>query len=73
MTKNRGKIVEVTQESETGRNKLFINTKTNEKMSRPQFVREIELGNYPDYHIRKIDGIKTPVSNPDSREGNNLG
>jgi hypothetical protein len=42
-------------------------------MTRPQFVREIEKGEYPDYHIRKIDGIKIPCSNPDKSENNNLG
>ena len=73
MAKNRGKIVEVIQESESGRNQMFRNTKTNEEMSRPQFVREIQHGNYSSYHIRELDGIKTPASNPDSRKGNNLG
>ncbi len=42
-------------------------------MTRPQFVRAIEAGNYPNYHIREIDGIKTPASNPDQSERNNLG
>ena len=73
MAKNRGKIVEVIQESETGFNQVFRNTKTNEEMSRSQFVGEIQQGNYPSYHIRELFGKKTPVSNPDSRKGNNLG
>jgi hypothetical protein len=42
-------------------------------MSRTQFVKEIEKGNYSDYHVRKINGVKTPASNPDGKTGNNLG
>ena len=42
-------------------------------MTRPQFVKEIEKGNYPDYHVRKVEGLKTPVSNPNRSEGDNLG
>jgi hypothetical protein len=68
-----GKTVRVTSESESGRNTNFADIKTGENMTRSQFVREIEKGGYPDYHIRKIDGIKTPCSNPDKSENNNLG
>jgi hypothetical protein len=41
-------------------------------MTRPEFVRQIESGNYDNYHVRKINGVKTPVSNPDNSEKNNL-
>jgi hypothetical protein len=41
-------------------------------MSRSQFVKKIENGNYPNYHVRNIGGVKTPVSNPDGKSGNNL-
>ncbi len=41
-------------------------------MTRAQFVRQIEQGNYANYHVRKINDVKTPVSNPDDSEGNNL-
>lgn len=41
-------------------------------MSRSQFVQKIKQGNYPNYHIRKVNGIDTPVSNPDKSENNNL-
>jgi len=41
-------------------------------MTRPQFVKEIKNGNYPNYHIRTINGVKTPVSNPDKIVNNNL-
>ena len=42
-------------------------------MSRAQFVKEIEAGNYAQYHVRKVNGLKTPASNPDKSKGNNLG
>ena len=66
------KRVTVTQESDTGRNQRFHDNATNADMTRAGFVREIERGNYNDYHVRKINGIKTPVSNPDGKTGNNL-
>ena len=69
---SKGKKVVVTQESGTGRNEKFKDTSTGRNMTRPDFVRQIEQGNYPAYHIRKIDGVKTPASNPDKSERNNL-
>jgi len=42
-------------------------------MTRSQFVTKIENNKYNDYHIRTINGIKTPCSNPDKSERNNLG
>ncbi|SER07224.1 hypothetical protein SAMN05421690_100766 [Nitrosomonas sp. Nm51] len=42
-------------------------------MTRTKFVKEIEHGNYQNYHVRNINGVKTPVSNPDGRDKNNLG
>jgi len=65
--------VSVTKESETGRNLRFHDNYTGADMSRPQFVRQIENGNYPHHHVRVINGVKTPVSNPDSSTRNNLG
>ena len=67
------KRISVTQESDTGRNQKFHDNYKDTDMTRPQFVRAIEAGNYPNYHIREIDGIKTPASNPDQSERNNLG
>ena len=64
--------VKVTQESDTGRNQRFLDTKTGREMSRARFVKAIESGEYDDYHVRKINGIKTPVSNPDETTSNNL-
>jgi hypothetical protein len=66
------KKVSVISESETGRNKMFRDNYTRREMNRSEFVKEIERGNYDGYHIRKINGKKTPISNPDGSEHNNL-
>lgn len=66
------KRVEVTSESPTGRNKAFHDNFLNKDMTRAQFVKEIEQGSYTNYHVRNINGIKTPVSNPDLSKNNNL-
>lgn len=66
------KRVEVTLASETGRNERFHDNRTGADMTRAQFVLQIELGNYHNYHVRNINGIKTPASNPDGSEASNL-
>lgn len=66
------KRVKVTQESETGRNERFHDNHTGQDMTRQKFVREIRNENYPNYHVRIINGVPTPVSNPDKSEKNNL-
>jgi hypothetical protein len=68
-----GKRVKVTAENDTGRNLNFQDTFTGAGMTRAEFVRKIEPGLYPNYHIRIDNGVKTPASNPDQSEGNNLG
>jgi hypothetical protein len=68
-----GKRIKVTSESDTGRNQQFQDTRTREQMTRPELVQKIEQGEYPNYHVREIKGVKTPVSNPDQTENNNLG
>jgi hypothetical protein len=67
------KRVSVTRESDSGRNQQFRDNRTGQQMSRPEFVRQIRQGNYPNYHVRKINGVPTPASNPDNSENNNLG
>lgn len=67
------KRVSVTQETNSGRNQRFRDNYNGNEMSRSEFVRQIERGNYENYHIRKINNVKTPVSNPDKSENNNLG
>lgn len=66
------KPLKVVDESVSGRNRKFEDTRTKEVMTRAQAVKAIEAGKYPDYHIRKINDIKTPVSNPDKSKSNNL-
>ncbi|MPL68670.1 hypothetical protein SDC9_14398 [bioreactor metagenome] len=65
--------VSVTKESNTGRNERFHDNYKGTDMTRSQFVRKINNGNYENYHVRNINGIPTPVSNPDSTRNNNLG
>ena len=65
--------ISVTEESDTGRNQKFHDNYTGADMTLRQFVNEIKAGNYPNYHLRNINSVKTPVSNPDQSELNNLG
>ena len=67
------KRVSVTTENATGRNTNFHDNYTGANMSRSQFVKEIQSGNYPNYHVRMINGVATPASNPDKSTNNNLG
>lgn len=66
------KRITVTKESDTGRNLEFKDNKTGKIMTRAQFVKQIEQGNYENYHVRKVNDVKTPVSDPDFSENNNL-
>jgi hypothetical protein len=67
------KRVSVTRESDSGRNLQYRDNRTGQQMTRPEFVRQIRQGNYENYHVREINGVPTPVSNPDNSENNNLG
>ena len=67
------KRVSVTNETDKGRNKKFHDNYSGRDMTDKQFVKEIKNGNYDKYHIREINGINTPVSNPDNSTNNNLG
>lgn len=69
----KGKKVIVTDESDSGRNRKFLDTSTGAKMTRGQFNSQINKGDYPDYYTRDINGLETPVSKPDGKENNNLG
>lgn len=64
------KRIEIIKERPTGRNEVFRDNRTGATMSRAQFVKETERGAYDDCHVRKIDNVKTPVSNPDDTEEN---
>lgn len=67
-----GKRISVVSESDSGRNQQFRDNATGREMSRGEFVRQIESGNYPKYHVRVVNDVKTPVSNPDGSANNNL-
>ena len=67
------KRITVTRESDTGRNERFHDNYQNIDMTRNQFVNAIKNGAYDNYHIRNINGVDTPVSNPDKNRNNNLG
>lgn len=67
------KRVTVIRESETGRNERFHDNFTGADMTRNQFVKKIQNGNYDNYYVREIGGIPTPVSKPDTSRNNNLG
>ena len=38
-----------------------------------EWYKQFKQGNYENYHVREINGILTPVSNPDKSRNNNLG
>ncbi len=67
------KRITVTKETDSGRNQRFRDNYTGDEMSRTEFVRRIEQVQYNNYHVREVNGVKTPVSNPDQSENNNLG
>ena len=67
------KRIKVTKESDTGRNLEFHDNFTGKDMTRSQFVKEINNGNYDNYTVKKINNLDTPVSKPDSSRNNNLG
>lgn len=67
------KKVVVTKETKSGRNVRFKDTGTGKEMNTSEFVKKIEKGEYSEYHVRKINNKKTPASNPDGSENNNLG
>ena len=55
-----------------GRNTKFRDNCSGESMTRSQFVKKIESDEYSKYHVREINVVKTPVSNPDPSKDNNL-
>lgn len=68
-----GKRITVTNTNSKGRNTAFHDNATGANMTRSQFVKQIKNGNYENYHVRNINGVDTPVSNPDRSTNNNLG
>ncbi len=68
----KGKPMKVVKEGGKGRN-LHFQDADGFTMNREEFVSAIKQGLYPGYHIRKIRGLETPVSDPDNTTANNLG
>lgn len=66
------KRVSVIQESSSGRNQIYKDNYTGDIMTRNQFVNKINKGKYENYHVRVINNVSTPVSNPDKSSNNNL-
>ncbi len=67
------KAVIVVKESKTGRNEIFLDTKSGDILERGDFVGLIEAGKYPGYSVATIKGVDTPVSKGDKVIANNLG
>lgn len=67
------KPVIVLEESETGRNKIFLDLIQGTTMSQEDFIENISSGLYPGYSIANINDIPTPISKPDDITTNNLG
>ncbi len=65
--------MKVTKESSSGRNLEFQKKGGGPKISRVKFSKQIKEGKHPDYTVKKINGLDTPVSKPDNSENNNLG
>ena len=65
--------ITVIGQSASGRNQRFHDNITGADMTRKQFVRAIERGGYSTYHVRVVNGVKTPAANPDGNPRNNLG
>lgn len=66
------KRIKVTEENSNGRNTQFHDNFNGNDMSAIEFVSKIEAGDYSNYHVRVINDVKTPVSNPDPSTNNNL-
>jgi hypothetical protein len=72
-TPNRNARVVVVREDDNMRNVDFVDTVTGRAMTRAAFVDAIHAGDYPDYNVRMIRGIATPVARPNARLDDNLG
>ena len=63
--------IKVTKESPSGRNEQF-QTAGGRDLSRTVLVREIKQGHHPNHHVRVVNGVETPASNPDESQKNSL-
>ena len=68
------KRIKVTGESDSGRNQRFHDNFTGVDLTRAEFVLvRSSAGTTPNYHVRVVNDVKTPVRNPDGNPRNNLG
>jgi hypothetical protein len=67
-----GKCLQVLTQNDTGRNVAFLNRTTGAPMDRPAAVQAIKDGLLPEYYVRVMNGLETPVSKPDQSVNNNL-
>jgi hypothetical protein len=70
---NASKPVVVLAEDKNGRNELFLDVIKRRIFDRGEFISSIQSGEYTGYTLKEVKGVLTPVSNPDSRQTNNLG
>ncbi|MEH7122095.1 hypothetical protein V7127_02500 [Bacillus sp. JJ1773] len=66
------KKVKVVHESDSGLNQKFLDPSTKKEMTRKQFADAIEKGQYPGYHVMRMNNKRIPRSNPDRSKNNNL-
>ncbi len=62
----------VLAEDEKGRNEIFFDLVKKQVFTRSEFVSLIQAKEYLGYTVKNINGVETPVSNPDGRRTNNL-
>ena len=60
------------KQSSTWRNIKFKDNFKWNVFTRIEVVKKIQRWELKNYHIRNINWVKTPVSNPDSTKNNNL-
>ena len=70
---NKRKPVIVLKEDAKGRNEIYYDTVKQQLLTATEFIAFIESGKYPEYAVKMVHGVPTPVSNPDGRKVNNLG
>jgi len=66
------KKITVIRETPTGLNTHF-DVPSQGVVTRGRLADQIERGQHPDYHVRRVDGRRIIASNPDSSDKNNLG
>jgi hypothetical protein len=64
--------ITVTSESDTGRNTRF-HVPGHGEIPRQTLVQQIRAGEHEGYHVRVINRVATPVSNPNGNSDDNLG